>query len=127
MKTFSVLCLALAAAVSAAPNDVWSPRIIQPNAATVWTVGQTYNVTWDTSGAPEQISNGAAIALRNETQLIQYLAEFHSFSLRDGFKEIIVPDVAAGTDYRIVLFGDSGNWSDKFAIVKDAIQVNLVL
>lgn len=44
-------------------RDVFDPTIISPNAQTTWTVGQQVNVTWDTSDAPEQISNGSLVTL----------------------------------------------------------------
>ncbi|KAK7015492.1 hypothetical protein VNI00_012104 [Paramarasmius palmivorus] len=121
-KTTAILA-ALAAAVTASPLverkplDVWNPTIISPNASTIWVVGTTVNVTWDTSDQPKQISNGAAVQLRNATGPVGYLKDFNTFDLRTGWVEIEVPDVDPATDYYITLFGDSGNWSDKFAIV----------
>jgi hypothetical protein len=68
------------AAVTPKPLDVWVPKILTPNANTVWhhgevcrcdydrssmlTVQQTQTVTWDTSDAPTLISNGFSIRLR---------------------------------------------------------------
>ena len=40
---------ALLTAAYASPlekRDVWTPGILNPNASTVWVVGQSYNVTW---------------------------------------------------------------------------------
>ncbi|KAL0067072.1 hypothetical protein AAF712_005859 [Marasmius tenuissimus] len=119
--------------------DVWSPRIIAPDASIVWVVGEKFNVTWDTSDAPKQISNGAAVLLRKndttapvegvvifQTPSFEYptpihpkpwLKPFQSFNLTDGWVEITVPsDAKPDTDYQITLFGDSGNWSKKFEI-----------
>ncbi|KAJ8092599.1 hypothetical protein PM082_006924 [Marasmius tenuissimus] len=101
--------------------DVWSPRIIAPDASIVWVVGEKFNVTWDTSDAPKQISNGAAVLLRkNDTTAPveePWLKPFQSFNLTDGWVEITVPsDAKPDTDYQITLFGDSGNWSKKFEI-----------
>ncbi|KAK7034691.1 hypothetical protein VNI00_012098 [Paramarasmius palmivorus] len=121
-----VTLVAFAAAVSASPAlvkkaalDIWSPRIISPNAATVWTVGTTVNVTWDTSDAPKDISNAPLITL-NRARLVGSagtLAPVNSFDLRAGFVEVDVPLVPAGKDYSITLFGDSGNTSPDFTIV----------
>ncbi|ESK85616.1 hypothetical protein Moror_9994 [Moniliophthora roreri MCA 2997] len=118
--------LAFVAAASASPAlvkkaalDVWSPRIISPDATTVWTVGSTVNVTWDTSDAPENISNRPSVTL-NKARLIGsagILAPLDSFDLRAGFVEVTVPIVPAGNDYSITLFGDSGNTSPDFSIV----------
>jgi len=123
--SFTSLVIALAAAttsVLAIPlelqkRDVWDPKILYPHAGTVWKLGATHNVTWDTSDAPVNISNGAAIYLRLDTgpELSPVLAK--GFDLRSGRQEITVPkNFTPATDYRIVLFGDSGNWSPEFTI-----------
>ncbi|KAJ8092519.1 hypothetical protein PM082_023772 [Marasmius tenuissimus] len=98
--------------------DVWSPRITSPDADTVWTAGSTVTVTWDTSDAPDLISNGAAITLNKADRIASegFLKEFHSFSLLDGSAQVVVPNVPAGDDYSITLFGDSGNSSPHFEI-----------
>ncbi|KAI5900565.1 uncharacterized protein SCHCODRAFT_02483770 [Schizophyllum commune H4-8] len=102
------------APVARAALDVWVPHILTPNAETVWTIGEPANVTWDTSDAPEQISNGAAVQLRKGTP-IGWLAQ--DFDLRAGYVEVTVPeDLEPGNDYSITLFGDSGNISEEFTI-----------
>ncbi|KAL1744331.1 hypothetical protein HDZ31DRAFT_38916 [Schizophyllum fasciatum] len=101
------------APIARAALDVWVPHILTPNADTVWTIGEKANVTWDTSDAPERISNGAAVQLRKEAP-IGWLAE--GFDLRAGFVEVTVPEVEPDSDYSITLFGDSGNISDEFTI-----------
>lgn len=105
--------------------DVWNPNITSPDATTVWVVGTKVNVTWDTSDAPNQISNRAAVMLRDSTGPVPaenpFLKEFGSFDLRQGTVEVTVPDVQTGSDYRIVLFGDSGNWSPEFNIILLAV------
>ncbi|KAG7092967.1 hypothetical protein E1B28_009268 [Marasmius oreades] len=124
----SVLAIiaATAVAVNAAPAvkgrnvlDVWSPRIISPDATTVWLSGSTVNVTWDTSDAPVLISNAAAITLNKDDRIASegFLKEFGSFSLLDGSAEVTVPaTVKPGKNYSITLFGDSGNSSPHFQI-----------
>ena len=42
---------------------VWSPPILIPNASTVWEIGSTVNVTWNTTGAPDSITEGSFIDL----------------------------------------------------------------
>ncbi|EGN99724.1 hypothetical protein SERLA73DRAFT_179880 [Serpula lacrymans var. lacrymans S7.3] len=116
LSTFFSFALALPTRVSA-KRDVYVPPVISPNNATVWTVGQTYNVTWNTTNPPAQISNPRGnIYLRqgNDTLLNPTLAS--NFSMLAGSQEVTVPDVTPGSDYRIVLFGDSGDWSGVFAI-----------
>ncbi|KAG7090298.1 hypothetical protein E1B28_011895 [Marasmius oreades] len=124
-KLSALLTFIAATAVNAAPAvhsrnvlDVWSPRIISPDATTVWVTGSIVNVTWDTSDAPVLISNGAGITLNKDDRIGSegFLKEFNSFSLLDGFAEVSVPDVYPGHDYSITLFGDSGNNSPHFQI-----------
>ncbi|KAI0034021.1 hypothetical protein K488DRAFT_69425 [Vararia minispora EC-137] len=108
--------LSVAAPIDHTKRDVWDPTIISPNASTVWTIGGTFNVTWQTDDAPVNISNGAAIFLRTDAGMLQpVLAQ--GFDLRSGSQEVTVPaNFTPATNYRVVLFGDSGNWSPEFAI-----------
>ncbi|KAI0812588.1 hypothetical protein BC629DRAFT_946967 [Irpex lacteus] len=124
MKFTSIVSalFASAVAVSAAPvelptRDVWAPKVLYPHAGTVWTSGQRHNVTWDLSTKPAQITNndGAFLLLRTgniETPVVVG----HGFKLTDGRVEITVPDVVTRDDFSLVLFGDSGNWSEQFTI-----------
>ncbi|EKM56246.1 uncharacterized protein PHACADRAFT_253270 [Phanerochaete carnosa HHB-10118-sp] len=95
-------------------RDVYSPPVLYPHTGTVWYSGQTHNVTWDNSNPPTSISNRAFILLRQgNSELPVVLA--HDFDLRAGRVEVEVPDVITG-NFSIVLFGDSGNWSEDFLI-----------
>ncbi|KAL0574372.1 hypothetical protein V5O48_007573 [Marasmius crinis-equi] len=113
-----VASFASATPLKRATLDVWSPRIISPDATTVWVAGSTVNVTWDTSDAPVLISNQAGITLNKDDRIGSegFLKDFGSFSLLDGSAEVTVPVVPAGDDYSITLFGDSGNSSPHFTI-----------
>lgn len=98
-----------------AKRDVFVPRILYPRAGVVWTVGHKHNITWDTSNAPVNISNGAMVILRKaERGLPLIMAK--GFDLRKGRVEVKVPWVFPDSDYSIVLFGNSGNWSNNFTI-----------
>ncbi|KIY62436.1 hypothetical protein CYLTODRAFT_426911 [Cylindrobasidium torrendii FP15055 ss-10] len=118
---FTTFVLMLLSLVSAAPlntpRDVWTPTITSPTAETVWTVGQTVEVTWSTADAPENVSNGGRVVL-GKNNLLTSNVLVDSFVLKDadGSITVTVPEVEAGDDYFIVLFGDSGNWSDNFTI-----------
>lgn len=66
LLTFSAAIAALISGTRAAPvdkptptvkRDVWVPKILVPNAETKWVLGTRYNVTWDTSDAPANITN----------------------------------------------------------------------
>ncbi|KAH7097571.1 hypothetical protein BKA62DRAFT_716066 [Auriculariales sp. MPI-PUGE-AT-0066] len=115
-----VFVLATIYSVAAAPlavaRDVWVPHIEVPNADTVWTRGTTVTVEWATDDAPDNISNGAAIYLRKgNSTFLDPLAT--GFDLRAGQYPVELPDtLEPASDYVIVLFGDSGNWSDEFTI-----------
>ncbi|EJD40996.1 hypothetical protein AURDEDRAFT_69324 [Auricularia subglabra TFB-10046 SS5] len=99
--------------------EIWNPHILNPSAGVVWARGSTQNVTWDTSDAPELISEISAIRLRKGGSTQPEDLAF-DFDLRSGSQVITVPglptDIPTGDDYRLVLFGDSGNWSDEFTI-----------
>jgi len=97
-------------------RDVYDPPVLYPNSSTVWMVGEKYNVTWDTSNPPTDISNPVGrIQLRQGNQTLpEVLAS--NFSILSGTEEIQVPNVTPGSDYCIVLMGDSGNFSPLFTI-----------
>ncbi|KIK62842.1 hypothetical protein GYMLUDRAFT_58091 [Collybiopsis luxurians FD-317 M1] len=113
----SPVSLKPAVAAARAMLDVWAPTIISPDASTVWTQGKQYNVTWDTSDAPANISNGASVVLGNNTQLTdRVLAQ--GFDLRQGWVTVTCPsDIFPTNTYSIILFGDSGDQSKQFSIV----------
>ncbi|EJD45614.1 hypothetical protein AURDEDRAFT_64482 [Auricularia subglabra TFB-10046 SS5] len=102
---------ALASPVLEATRDIFSPTILEPNAATVWQLGGTFDVVWDTSNAPQNISNRGLILLRNAAPLAE------GFDLRTGRQPVVVPsNLTPGPAYSIILFGDSGNVSEDFTI-----------
>ncbi|KAF8883433.1 hypothetical protein BD779DRAFT_871489 [Infundibulicybe gibba] len=68
---FAVLStLSLVAAAPVTVRDVFVPPITSPKAGDVWVVGQTVEVTWDTSNAPVNISNGSSVVLRKGTSTL---------------------------------------------------------
>ncbi|TFK21968.1 hypothetical protein FA15DRAFT_644801 [Coprinopsis marcescibilis] len=103
--------------IGAGVLDVYTPTVVRPCVDDVWVVGQSYQVVWDTSSPPNQITNtNGVIRLRNGNWTIhEPLAK--GFKILEGTAWIKIPEVEAGNDYRIVLFGDSGNWSQRFRIV----------
>ncbi|KZP20300.1 hypothetical protein FIBSPDRAFT_861820 [Athelia psychrophila] len=112
----SALSLTSAAPMSLDQRDVWSPPITYPHTGTVWKVGAKYNVTWDTSNAPKQITNKiGSIYLRDGEKWLPTVVA-SGFSILDGRKEITVPSVKPGSSYTLVLMGDSGNISEEFTI-----------
>ncbi|KAL0060630.1 hypothetical protein AAF712_012573 [Marasmius tenuissimus] len=135
LKVSSILTVIAAVTVplvGATPTkrDVWSPRIISPDASTVWRTGGKYNVTWDTSNPPERITPGNEITLMNLNQEIfgscdscwynEVIRPLDTFSLLDGFAEVIVPfSIPADDQYFVTLFGSSDNRSPHFRIVRD--------
>ncbi|KAL0950398.1 hypothetical protein HGRIS_010356 [Hohenbuehelia grisea] len=98
------------------PRGVYVPPLTSPTLGTVWTVGETHTVTWDTSKPPSQITNrsGKIMLRKGEKTLDLTLAS--GFNITAGSAEVTVPDVTAGDDYMLVLFGNSGNFSPKFSI-----------
>ncbi|KAG2055462.1 hypothetical protein BDR06DRAFT_844271, partial [Suillus hirtellus] len=107
------LCAPLSAVMR---RDVWVPTITCPTSDSTWTVGGSFLVTWDTSSKPDQVTNpNGEIYLRlgDETQSSPIAS---GFALTDGQIEVTIPTGTTPDKYRVVLFGDSGNWSDEFPI-----------
>ncbi|KAG2150365.1 hypothetical protein DEU56DRAFT_779590 [Suillus clintonianus] len=112
----TLLSCALSAPVSAVMRDVWVPTIISPTSDSAWTVGETYLVTWDTSSEPSQVTNPTGKIYLRQGDATQSTPIESGFSLSDGEVYVTVPDDTTAGTYRIVLFGDSGNWSGEFPI-----------
>ncbi|KAF8735198.1 hypothetical protein AX14_002553 [Amanita brunnescens Koide BX004] len=124
--TFLCLSLLLTAPVHSVPlekRDVVAPPVTAPNSSTIWEVGTTQTVVWDTSNLPpfNQITNqigevllghlgGGGLNLNLSGPLVQ------GFNISQGSVNLVVPNVPPRTDYLVVLFGDSGNTSPTFAI-----------
>ncbi|KAF7767916.1 hypothetical protein Agabi119p4_7159 [Agaricus bisporus var. burnettii] len=82
--------------------------------------GHTYEVTWDTSKAPKQITNRKGrIILAFKTRLVGLSSPLaQDFDILLGKFNVTVPkNTAPGKDYQLVLMGDSGNYGPKFSIV----------
>ncbi|KAI0081662.1 hypothetical protein K474DRAFT_1259092 [Panus rudis PR-1116 ss-1] len=126
IQTLAFVFAVFATSAKALPlvsRDVIDPPITSPDASTVWHVGETQTVTWDTSGIPPpaNVTNqkGKVVLgfLTDDSEHLMIdspLAD--GFSIFDGKVQVIVPNVPDRTDYIIALFGDSGNISPKFTI-----------
>ncbi|KAF8345856.1 hypothetical protein F5887DRAFT_1073936 [Amanita rubescens] len=121
MKFFVLFLLSLFSFVFSLPHvtrDVYDPPILYPKHTTIWAVGEKHHVVWNTTNPPEQITNtiGEVFLRKGDlTDVNHPLAG--NFSILLGRIEITVPHVPPGHDYRIVLMGDSGNWSPEFTII----------
>ncbi|KAJ6481059.1 hypothetical protein C8R45DRAFT_320076 [Mycena sanguinolenta] len=116
---FTLLAATALIAVHAMPlerRDVFTPPVLYPHDGTVWLVGQRHNVTWDTSDAPVNITNKIGQIMLRKSNLTTPLILADNFSILLGRIEVTVPWVIDGSDYQIVLFGDSGNFSPDFTI-----------
>ncbi|KAJ3747083.1 hypothetical protein DFH05DRAFT_1393651 [Lentinula detonsa] len=128
MLTFTISCFFFSL-VRALPTllsrDVYDPPITSPAASTVWEVGQTVTVTWDTTNLPP----ASQLTDPNGTVVLGYMTSptdsehlmidsplAQDFPLSDGQVSFTVPSVVTRTDYIIALFGDSGNISPTFTI-----------
>ncbi|KAJ6582367.1 hypothetical protein B0H19DRAFT_877952, partial [Mycena capillaripes] len=98
------------------PRDVYVPPVLYPHDGTVWTVGQRHNVTWDNSDPPVNITNKVGRIMLRKGGLTTPVILEENFSILLGRIEVTVPWVLDGSDYQIVLFGDSGNFSPLFTI-----------
>ncbi|KDQ62597.1 hypothetical protein JAAARDRAFT_30509, partial [Jaapia argillacea MUCL 33604] len=96
---FSTL-IAFLSSVSAYPlkqRDVWAPPITYPTRGTVWTIGHNYNVTWNTTHPPAQITNTVGMIVLVTDGLLDLNHPLATgFSILDGSHQITVPDVAPG-------------------------------
>ncbi|TEB37639.1 hypothetical protein FA13DRAFT_1726749 [Coprinellus micaceus] len=105
--------------VYGASLDVYAPPVLEPRNGDIWVAGEKRTVVWDSSSPPKHITNPyGTIRLRKGNHTLDNLNLGSRFSILDGKREVTVPNVAEGDDYRIVLFGDSGNWSETFRIVQ---------
>ncbi|KAJ3539198.1 hypothetical protein NMY22_g4844 [Coprinellus aureogranulatus] len=109
---------------SGAALDVYAPPVLEPKQGDVWVIGEKRDVVWDTSSPPKQITNSkGTIRLRKGNSTLESVNLGSGFSILDGKREVTVPDVEEGDDYRIVLFGDSGNWSEVFSIIAGTLDL----
>lgn len=118
--TFILTLLALFSLSLAAPmrRDVFVPPIIYPKSGVVWIAGHHHNVTWETDGAPVNITNGIGrVYLANNTIIDLDHPLAIGFDILDGRVSVQVPSVPTGQNYSLVLFGDSGNYSPQFTII----------
>ncbi|KAJ8591170.1 hypothetical protein M405DRAFT_814771, partial [Rhizopogon salebrosus TDB-379] len=112
----ALLSCAFSAPVSLVKRDVWVPKIICPTSTSVWTAGGTFLVTWDTSSKPSQVTNPTGKIYLRQDGATQSTPIESGFALTDGQVNVTIPDTTNSGLWEIVLFGDSGNWSDEFTI-----------
>ncbi|KAG1870150.1 hypothetical protein DFJ58DRAFT_653248 [Suillus subalutaceus] len=113
----TLLSCALSAPLSAVmKRDVWVPTIIEPTSASTWSVGGTFLVTWDTSSEPSEVTNPTGQVYLRQGDATESSPIAYGFALTDGEVEVTIPDDTVPGEYMIVLFGDSGNWSEEFLI-----------
>jgi len=103
--------------VALSKKDIFVPRIIEPTASTVWKSGEIRKITWDTSNAPKQITNGVGLVLIRFQNTSTPFVLANGFNILDGSVDIRVPLVQTRPDYSIILLGDSGNDSPNFEII----------
>ncbi|KAI0351551.1 hypothetical protein OH77DRAFT_1439225 [Trametes cingulata] len=97
-------------------RDVYVPPVLYPHSGTVWYKGQRHNVTWDVSDPPVNITNKVGMILLRKGDITTPLILAQGFDILAGRTEVTVPWVLEGDDYSVVLFGDSGNFSEEFTI-----------
>jgi len=114
---FANSAIAVPLAGDLALRDVFVPPVTFPQNGTVWKTGQRHNVTWDASNPPKQITNGRGTILLGSDGITTPLILANDFDILLGRIEITVPWVISRTDYFIVLFGDSGNFSPTIEII----------
>ncbi|KAJ6517514.1 hypothetical protein C8R47DRAFT_1087494 [Mycena vitilis] len=102
-------------------RNIFDPPVLTPTAGEVWTVGSQQNVTWDISDPPANITNTVGTIILRKAGVTTPLILGNGFDILDGAFEVTVPDVLEGTDYSIILLGDSGNVSPAFTITGSGV------
>ncbi|KAI0668691.1 hypothetical protein C8Q78DRAFT_932206, partial [Trametes maxima] len=97
-------------------RDIFVPPVLDPHAGTVWLRGERRNVTWDISDPPVNITNKFGQIRLRKGELTTPLILADGFDILLGSIEVTVPWVEEGTDYSILLLGDSGNFGQQFTI-----------
>ncbi|KAI0784332.1 hypothetical protein C8Q75DRAFT_724560 [Abortiporus biennis] len=97
-------------------RDVFVPPVTYPVKGTVWKSGERQIVTWDTSGAPVNITNPTGFIILRSAGVTTSVVLADNFPILKGHVELTVPLVLTRDDYSIILFGDSGNVSPDFTI-----------
>ncbi|KAF9523906.1 hypothetical protein CPB83DRAFT_732368, partial [Crepidotus variabilis] len=104
-------------------KEIWNPTITLPSNNTIWVASSMVVATWNVRDMPNQLENPKGTLLlgylepdsSNEHLNLQHkLAS--NFDLKDGSLKFKCPKVEARDDYIVVLFGDSGNHSERFSI-----------
>ncbi|KAF8275168.1 hypothetical protein EI94DRAFT_1560584, partial [Lactarius quietus] len=102
-----------------AVRDVYVPRVTYPSTGCIWKIGTSYNVTWDNSNPPQEITNPDGVIYLRKGDLITdsaWAILASDFKVVKGHVTVKVPKVQPGNDYSLVLIGDSGNFSPQFTI-----------
>ncbi|KAG7440825.1 uncharacterized protein BT62DRAFT_937613 [Guyanagaster necrorhizus] len=98
-------------------RDVYSPPVKYPGKGTTWKVGSRHNVTWDATNPPASTTNTEGVIFLSTNGRLDVVHPLASgFDITSGRQEIKVPQVAPGSQYQIVLMGDSGNKGAYFTI-----------
>ncbi|KAF8158541.1 hypothetical protein B0H34DRAFT_656283 [Crassisporium funariophilum] len=105
------------APVQLAARDVFVPPVISPNNKSTWKIGSTQTVKWDVTHPPKQITNtGVQIILVKAGKLDMEHPLAVGKNVMEGSLSVTVPKVAPGSDYQVLVFGDSGNTGEFFTI-----------
>lgn len=89
--------------VSPVQRDVWVPPITYPTNTTVWAVGGTYNVTWNTSTKPSEVTNPTGEVYLRYGGATQDYPIAQGFPLTAGTVNVTIPlDTSPNADWVIV-------------------------
>ncbi|KXN87619.1 hypothetical protein AN958_08400 [Leucoagaricus sp. SymC.cos] len=115
---FTLFFVAFGAPVS--QRDVFVPPLTSPTEGAILKVGHTYEISWDTSAAPRQITNPIGCLILAHNSRLQNLDHplAKDFDILAGKLNVTIPkDTKPGKNYQFVLMGDSGNYGATFSIV----------
>jgi len=124
LVTFLFTLFAMFSCVASVPinvRDVFVPPVLYPGVGVVWKAGETYQVAWNVSNPPTQITNkhGQIILAKGDRLIGLNHPLAAGFDILLGRYPVMIPaDTEPGDDYSIVVFGDSGNNGGRFTITK---------
>ncbi|KAF5360950.1 hypothetical protein D9756_004658 [Leucocoprinus leucothites] len=107
-----------------ASEIVFSPHITAPTSEAIWPMGSVQNVTWETVNLPSEKRKATGVVLLGYLENgSEHLDIRHplamGFRMAGGYVPIKVPSkIPERSDYICVVFGDSGNISQRFRITK---------
>ncbi|KAI7862908.1 hypothetical protein BDF14DRAFT_1745828 [Spinellus fusiger] len=120
VKSVLISIFALVSLAYASDESTWSNPITYPTSGTVWTFGDTRNITWETNAGgvniPEDARGFLHIAFSSRSGFKHYMDIGTDIPLSTGFYEYNLPlEPIFYGEYKIILEGTDFNGTDTLA------------